>query len=76
MSDETKNTEIKINREGNFYKWNRIFDIESRVDVGSPSRGMSDGGMMPRIPGVNIGELLYMHAGKKVRIIVEVVEES
>ena len=65
---DIENKEVKITKEGLFIRWREIMHYE-----GKPEQTSSTSSVI--IPGVEISNLLRPHVGKKVRIIIEVLEE-
>lgn len=66
---------LKIDGNGNFYKWEKLLEIEAKVEApsGTSTAAVPTAG---KVPGVNFDELLKGHVGKKVKITVEVRNES
>jgi hypothetical protein len=60
---------LKVDNDGNFYKWVEILDVEVKVE---PDTANVQGS---KIPGINMAELLKPHVGSKVRVIVQVKKE-
>lgn len=59
--------EVKIDSEGNFFKWEKVLDIVSKIEGGVATGN---------IGGMSLDGILKHHVGKKMRVVIEVRNES
>lgn len=62
-----ENNDIKIDTDGNFFRWEKVLDIVSKIESGVATGS---------IGGMSLDGILKHHLGKKMRVTIEVRNES
>ncbi len=75
MTDEEQ---LKVNDKGHFLAWTTFFSVESEILNTGGTTG-TDGkvtGGTSSIPGVDFVNLLKPHTGKRVKVIIKVLDRK